>query len=89
VPYGSGNLMNLYEVSREIANRLTKIFTRDEKWRRPVYGGTEKFQDDPYWRDNILFYEYFHGDNGAGPGSKSPNGMDRGNLLRSYSFTVP
>ena len=47
---------------------LTSIFLRDEDGRRPVYGGTEKFQDDPHWRDYILFYEYFHGDNGAGLG---------------------
>ncbi|MGA7409460.1 MAG: glucosidase, partial [Bryobacteraceae bacterium] len=65
-PTGSGNLMNLFEVSREIVNRLTGIFTRDESGRRPVYGGTDKFQTDPHWKDYILFYEYFHGDNGAG-----------------------
>jgi Glycosyl hydrolase family 63 C-terminal domain len=68
-PTGSGKMMNLFEVSREISNRLTNIFLRDEHGRRPVYGGTEKFQTDPYWRDYILFYEYFHGDNGAGLGA--------------------
>ena len=68
-PTGSGKMMNLFEVSREISNRLTRIFLRDEKGRRPINGGTEKFQTDPYWRDNLLFYEYFHGDNGAGLGS--------------------
>jgi len=73
-PTGSGNLMNLFEVSREISNRLTRIFLRDERGRRPVYGGTEKFQTDPYWRDHILFYEYFHGDNGAGLGSNHQTG---------------
>ena len=52
--------MNLFEVAREIANRLERIFLRDESGRRPVYGGTEKFQNDPHWRDYILFYEYFH-----------------------------
>jgi hypothetical protein len=56
--------MNLFEVAREIAARLTSIFLRDEHGRRPVYGGTDKFQTDPRWRDYILFYEYFHGDNG-------------------------
>jgi hypothetical protein len=71
---GSGKLMNLFEVSQEIANRLTRIFTRDEHDRRPVYGGTEKFQSDPNWRDYILFYEYFHGDNGAGLGASHQTG---------------
>ena len=73
-PTGSGNMMNLFEVSKEIADRLTRIFTRDEQGRRPVYGGSEKFQSDPYWRDNILFYEYFHGDNGAGLGASHQTG---------------
>ena len=73
-PTGSGNLMNLFEVAREIADRLTKIFLRDEHGRRPVYGGTEKFQTDPHWRDHILFYEYFHGDNGAGLGASHQTG---------------
>ncbi len=73
-PTGSGNLMNLFEVSREIANRLTGIFTRDKSGRRPVYGGAEKFQTDPHWKDNILFYEYFHGDNGAGLGASHQTG---------------
>ena len=73
-PTGSGKMMNLFEVSREISNRLTKIFLRDEKGRRPVYGGTEKFQTDPYWRDHILFNEYFHGDNGAGLGTSHQTG---------------
>jgi hypothetical protein len=73
-PTGSGHRMNLFEVSREIANRLTRIFLRDESGRRPVYGGTEKFQTDPYWKDYILFYEYFHGDNGAGLGASHQTG---------------
>jgi hypothetical protein len=54
--------MNLFDVSKEIADRLAGIFQRDEHDRRPVFGGTEKFQSDPYWQDYILFYEYFHGD---------------------------
>jgi hypothetical protein len=73
-PTGSGRMMNLFEVGREIANRLTKIFLRNESGSRPVFGGTEKFQTDPYWKDNILFYEYFHGDNGAGLGASHQTG---------------
>ncbi len=73
-PTGSGKLMNLFEVSKEIADRLSRTFTRDEQGRRPVYGGTEKFQSDPHWRDHILFYEYFHGDNGAGLGASHQTG---------------
>ena len=73
-PTGSGKLMNLFEVAKEIADRLIRTFTRDANGRRPVYGGTEKFQSDPYWRDYILFYEYFHGDNGAGIGASHQTG---------------
>ena len=73
-PTGSGNMVNLFEVSKEIAARLTRIFLRDEKGGRPVYGGTEKFQTDPHWRDHVLFYEYFHGDNGAGLGASHQTG---------------
>ncbi|MGC1417637.1 MAG: hypothetical protein WA817_20270 [Candidatus Acidiferrum sp.] len=73
-PTGSGKLMNLFEVSKEIADRLTRIFLRDHNGRRPVYGGTEKFQSDPFWRDNICFFEYFHGDNGAGLGASHQTG---------------
>jgi hypothetical protein len=73
-PTGSGNSMNLFEVAREIANRLARIFLRDKSGRRPVYGGTEKFQADPQWKDYILFYEYFHGDNGAGLGASHQTG---------------
>ena len=73
-PTGSGNLMNLFEVAREIANRLTRIFLHDKSGRRPVYGSTEKFQTDPHWKDYILFYEYFHGDNGAGLGASHQTG---------------
>jgi hypothetical protein len=67
-------MMNLFEVSKEIADRLTRIFNRDEHGRRPVYGGAEKFQTDPHWREHILFYEYFHGDNGAGLGASHQTG---------------
>ncbi len=73
-PTGSGRMMNLYEVANEISERLAKIFLRDEHGRRPVYGGAEKFQSDPYWRDYVLFYEYFHGDNGAGIGASHQTG---------------
>ena len=73
-PTGSGHLMNLFEVAREISNRLTHIFLRDEAGRRPVYGGTQKFQTDPHWKDYLLFYEYFHGDNGAGLGASHQTG---------------
>jgi hypothetical protein len=66
--------MNLFEVSKEIADRLTRIFLRDARGRRPVYGGTQKFQNDSHWRDHILFYEYFHGDNGAGLGASHQTG---------------
>jgi hypothetical protein len=73
-PTGSGRMMNLFEVAREIAERLTRIFLRNADGRRPVYGGTETFQADPHWRDHILFYEYFHGDNGAGLGASHQTG---------------
>ncbi|HSE43271.1 MAG TPA: glucosidase [Acidobacteriota bacterium] len=73
-PTGSGNYMTLFEVAEEIARRLTNIFLRDEDGRRAVYGGTSKFQNDPHWRDLILFYEYFHGDNGAGLGASHQTG---------------
>ncbi len=73
-PTGSGRMVNLFEVAKEIADRLARIFLRDEHGRRPVYGGTERFQSDPHWRDHILFYEYFHGDNGAGLGASHQTG---------------
>jgi len=66
--------MNLFEVAREITRRLVSIFARDASGRRPVFGGCAKFQDDPHWRDLILFYEYFHGDNGAGIGASHQTG---------------
>ena len=73
-PTGSGKLMNLFEVSKEIAERMERIFLRDGNGRRPVYGGAEKFQADPHWRDHVLFYEYFHGDDGAGLGASHQTG---------------
>lgn len=73
-PTGSGHHMNLWEVATEIIRRLGDIFLRDAQGRRPVYGLTDKFQSDPHWRDLILFYEYFHGDNGAGIGASHQTG---------------
>jgi hypothetical protein len=73
-PTGSGRQMTLYEVAEEIARRLASIFLKDGGGRRPVYGGTRIFQDDPHWRDLVLFYEYFHGDNGAGLGASHQTG---------------
>jgi hypothetical protein len=73
-PTGSGHYMNLFEVAKEIQRRLAAIFLRDGNQERPVYGATRKFQDDPHWRDYILFYEYFHGDNGAGLGASHQTG---------------
>jgi len=66
--------MTLFEVAQEIARRLTGTFLRDANGHRPIYGGTTKFQNDPHWRDLILFYEYFHGDNGAGLGASHQTG---------------
>jgi hypothetical protein len=73
-PTGSGKYMTLFEVAKELARRLSSIFLRDANGRRPVYGGTKKFQEDPHWKDYILFYEYFHGDNGAGLGASHQTG---------------
>jgi hypothetical protein len=73
-PTGSGQQMTLFEVANEIGRRLTRIFLSDENGRRPVYGSAEKFQTDPHWKDYILFYEYFHGDNGAGIGASHQTG---------------
>jgi Glycosyl hydrolase family 63 C-terminal domain len=73
-PTGSGKMMNLFQVAREIGSRLEQIFLRDKWGRRPVYGGTEKFQTDPNWKDYLLFFEYFHGDNGAGLGASHQTG---------------
>jgi hypothetical protein len=73
-PTGSGVFMTLYEVAEEISDRLVGTFRRDADGRRPVFGGTETFQNDEHWRDHILFYEYFHGDNGAGLGASHQTG---------------
>jgi hypothetical protein len=73
-PTGSGNAMTLDQVADELSQRLRRIFLRDEQGRRPVYGSTEVLQQDPHWRDLVLFYEYFHGDNGAGLGASHQTG---------------
>ena len=84
-PTGSGQYMTLFEVAKEIGRRLSSIFLRDANGRRPVYGGTKKFQEDPHWRDYILFYEYFHGDNGAGLGASHQTGWT-GLIARSLDL---
>jgi hypothetical protein len=66
--------MNLYQVAQELVHRLGAIFLLDHEQRRPVYGGSKKFADDPLWRDHVLFFEYFHGDNGAGLGASHQTG---------------
>jgi hypothetical protein len=73
-PTGSGNVMNLFEVGRMLGERLISTFTKDSAGRRAVFGSAEKFQTDPHWRDNVLFYEYFHGDTGAGIGASHQTG---------------
>jgi len=73
-PTGSGRKMTLYQVAEELSRRLSSIFVRHASGQRPVYGGTRKFQTDPHWRELLLFYEYFHGDNGAGLGASHQTG---------------
>jgi hypothetical protein len=77
--------MTLFEVARELARRLSSIFVRDASGRRPVYGGSKIFQEDPNWKDYILFYEYFHGDNGAGLGASHQTGWT-GLIARSLDM---
>lgn len=84
-PTGSGKYMNLFDVAKELARRLSSIFLRDADGKRPVYGGTRKFQEDPHWKDYILFYEYFHGDNGAGLGASHQTGWT-GIIARSLDM---
>jgi hypothetical protein len=73
-PTGSGQIMTLWDVATDISRRLARIFQRDTDGHRPVHGGVEKFQSDPHWKDWVLFYEYFHGDNGAGIGASHQTG---------------
>jgi hypothetical protein len=84
-------MMNLFEVSKDIGRRLTSIFTRNEKGKRPVFGGDRKSQEDPNFRDHILFYEYFHGDNGAGLGASHQTGWTGlvARLIHLYSYVDP
>ena len=72
-PTGSGRQMNLYQIAEEISGRLASIFLKGKDGRRPVYGGEQKFQEDPHWRDYLQFYEYFHGDNWCRPGCEPPD----------------
>jgi hypothetical protein len=90
-PTGSGRLMNLFEIAREIAARLASPFLRDASGRRPVYGGSEKFQTDPHWRDLILFYEYYQGDNGAGIGASHQTGWSGtiAKLIQLFAYLPP
>ena len=73
-PTGSGRVFNIREIADALAHRLTRLFLRGEDGNRPVFGDSEKFQEDPHFRDNILFYEYFHGDNGRGVGASHQTG---------------
>jgi hypothetical protein len=90
-PTGSGRQMTLFEVAREISRRLGAIFLRGEDGRRPVYGGAETFQKDPHWRDLVLFYEYFQGDNGAGLGASHQTGWTGAvaKLIQLFGYLTP
>jgi hypothetical protein len=90
-PTGSGQMLNLYEIANELLKRIITTFTRDVNGQRPVYGGTEKFQKDPYWRDLILFYEYFHGENGAGLGASHQTGWTGlvARMIQLYGCMTP
>ena len=85
-PTGSGNMLTLWEVSSELSCRLINIFIKDKNGHRPVYGGIEKFQNDPHWCDYILFHEYFNGDNGAGLGASNQTGWTAlvANMIHLY-----
>lgn len=73
-PTGSGRMMTLLEVAKELGERLSRIFVRDSEGERPAHGSAQRFRDDPHWRDLVLFYEYFHGDTGAGIGASHQTG---------------
>ncbi len=90
-PTGSGRMMTLYQVAEELGARLSNVFLRDKQDRRPVYGATEKFQKDPHWRDLVLFYEYFHGDNGAGLGASHQTGWTGiiARIMHMFATTTP
>ncbi len=91
MPTGSGRKVTLFQVAEELTGRLAHIFTRDEQGHRPVHGGARKFRDDPHWRDLILFYEYFHGDNGAGIGASHQTGWSGliAPLMALFAVTRP
>jgi hypothetical protein len=90
-PTGSGRHLTLYEVAEELGRRLKSIFLKDEEGHRAVYGGATKFQQDPHWRDHILFYEYFHGDNGAGLGASHQTGWTGivARIMDLFATTTP
>lgn len=90
-PTGSGTWMNLFEVGQEIARRLERIFLPDENGRRPVFGDARKSQEDVHWRDHLLFYEYFHGDTGAGLGASHQTGWTGliARLIQVYGYMSP
>ena len=73
-PTGSGVFLTLWEVAAELSRRLTRTFLQDADGKRPVHGGNTRYQTDPHWKDLVLFYEYFHGDNGAGIGASHQTG---------------
>jgi hypothetical protein len=90
-PTGSGRRMHLYGVAEEIARRLASIFLKDRDGRRPCHDGYGKFQDSPHWRDYPLFYEYFHGDTGAGVGASHQTGWTGvvARLLHLFASSTP
>jgi len=87
-PTGSGKLANLYEVAEQLAHRLVSIFTRNAEGLRPVFGSQQTFQNDPNWKDYLLFYEYFHGDNGAGIGASHQTGWSGLVINLNHYFSV-
>ena len=87
-PTGSGRQMNLYQVAEEIGRRLCNIFLKDQAGHRPVFGGAGRFHNDPHWRDCVLFYEYFHGDNGAGLGASHQTGWTGAVARIMHLFTT-
>ena len=90
-PTGSGREMTLYQVAEELGQRLASIFVRDKRGRRPVYGDAKTFQEDPYWRDLLLFYEYFHGDSGLGVGASHQTGWTGAvaRVMHLFATTTP
>ena len=87
-PTGSGKLANFYEIAENLAHRLVSIFTRNADGLRPVFGSQQTFQNDPNWKDYLLFYEYFHGDNGAGIGASHQTGWSGLVVNLTHYFSV-